>query len=47
VSAGHGHLVSSGVTEISDDDPGFDKGFLGRDPDDHALLLVERPKVVR
>ncbi len=35
-------FVSSGVVEISEQTLGFKKGFLVRDPDGHALRLVEK-----
>ncbi len=39
---GHIQFVSPGVTTISDRALGFNKGFLVRDPDGHALQLIEK-----
>lgn len=35
-------LVSRGVVELPDDALGFDRGFLARDPDGHALEITAR-----
>jgi catechol 2,3-dioxygenase-like lactoylglutathione lyase family enzyme len=35
-------FVSSGVTTLSDTSLGFERGFVVRDPDDHAIQLVEK-----
>jgi hypothetical protein len=36
--------VSPGVTQLPDDSLGFAKGLMARDPDGHALLLIEQPR---
>jgi catechol 2,3-dioxygenase-like lactoylglutathione lyase family enzyme len=35
-------FISSGVVELPDNALGFRKGFLVRDPDGHALRIIER-----
>ena len=35
-------LVSSGVVELPDNQLGFRKGFLVRDPDGHVMRIIER-----
>jgi catechol 2,3-dioxygenase-like lactoylglutathione lyase family enzyme len=42
LKAGRVRFVSSGVTTIPDRSLGFNKGFLVRDPDGHALQLIEK-----
>jgi len=40
--AGHTRFVSPGVAQLPDHDLGFAKGLMARDPDGHALLLIEQ-----
>jgi hypothetical protein len=40
---GRARFVSPGVTQLPDDDLGFTEGLMARDPDGHALLLMEQP----
>jgi hypothetical protein len=42
LKAGRAHLVSSAVSTIPDRSLGINKGFLVRDPDSHALQLIEK-----
>jgi catechol 2,3-dioxygenase-like lactoylglutathione lyase family enzyme len=42
VKGARARLVSPGVVKISDRGLGFNKGFLVRDPDGHALQLIEK-----
>jgi catechol 2,3-dioxygenase-like lactoylglutathione lyase family enzyme len=42
--AGHRRFVSTGVTQLPDDALGFAAGLMARDPDGHALLLIEQPQ---
>jgi catechol 2,3-dioxygenase-like lactoylglutathione lyase family enzyme len=42
LKAGRVRFVSPGVTTIPDRALGFNKGFLVRDPDGHALQLIEK-----
>ncbi len=37
-----GRIISPGVAQLRDNDLGFSKGFLARDPDGHGLQFVER-----
>jgi catechol 2,3-dioxygenase-like lactoylglutathione lyase family enzyme len=39
---GNGRMVSPGVAVIPDNNFGFKKGFLARDPDGHGLQFVEK-----
>ena len=39
--AAHATLVSPGTVELSDNAQGFHAGLMTRDPDGHALLLLE------
>jgi hypothetical protein len=41
---GRARFVSPGVTQLPDDSLGFAKGLMARDPDGHALLLIEQPR---
>ncbi|HEX6143413.1 MAG TPA: VOC family protein [Geminicoccaceae bacterium] len=41
--AGRTAIVSQGPTKLPDGGLGFAEGLLARDPDGHALLLMERP----
>lgn len=41
---GHGSLVSRGEISLSDGQLGFTRGVLLRDPDGHAMELVESPQ---
>jgi catechol 2,3-dioxygenase-like lactoylglutathione lyase family enzyme len=41
LGAGHARLVSTGVTQLPDDSLGFAKGLMMRDPDGHALQVIE------
>jgi catechol 2,3-dioxygenase-like lactoylglutathione lyase family enzyme len=40
--AGHDALVSPGAVEVPDTGLGFHGGLMARDPDGHAMLLIER-----
>jgi catechol 2,3-dioxygenase-like lactoylglutathione lyase family enzyme len=40
--AGHDPLVSPGAVELPANGLGFDAGLMARDPDGHAMLLIER-----
>ena len=42
VLAGKYSLVSSGVIALPEGEMGFAKSFLVRDPDGHAMQLIER-----
>ena len=42
LKAGRVHFVSPGVATIRDRALGINKGFLVRDPDGHALQLIEK-----
>jgi catechol 2,3-dioxygenase-like lactoylglutathione lyase family enzyme len=42
LGAGDARWVSPGVTQLQDDTLGFTEGLMARDPDGHALLLIER-----
>jgi hypothetical protein len=42
VRRGPGQLVSPGVVAVSDDQLGYAKGLLARDPDGHALLFTDK-----
>jgi catechol 2,3-dioxygenase-like lactoylglutathione lyase family enzyme len=42
LNGGKGRMISSGVARIAEKTLGFAKGFLGRDPDGHGLLFVEK-----
>ena len=42
--AGHARLVSAGVTQLPDHSLGFAKGLMMRDPDGHALQVIEQPR---
>jgi hypothetical protein len=44
---GHGRFVSTGVTQLPDDALGFAEGLTAREPDGHALLLIEQTTVER
>jgi hypothetical protein len=35
-------FVSSGLVELPNDELGFNKGFLVRDPDGHVIEIVEK-----
>jgi hypothetical protein len=37
-----GQLVSPSVVEMSEDQLGYTKGLLARDPDGHALLFTDK-----
>jgi catechol 2,3-dioxygenase-like lactoylglutathione lyase family enzyme len=41
---GRAGFISPGLTQLPDDDLGFAKGLMTRDPDGHALLLMEQPR---
>ena len=42
IRAAQGRIVSPAVAEIPDQELGFVKGFLARDPDGHGLQLIEK-----
>jgi catechol 2,3-dioxygenase-like lactoylglutathione lyase family enzyme len=42
--AGHARFVSPGLTKLPDKHLGFAEGLMARDPDGHALLLIEEPQ---
>jgi len=42
LNRGIGRVVSPGVAGIAEDEFGFTKGFLARDPDGHGLQIVEK-----
>jgi catechol 2,3-dioxygenase-like lactoylglutathione lyase family enzyme len=42
--AGRARFVSPGVTQLPADGLGFSEGLMARDPDGHALLLMEQPQ---
>jgi hypothetical protein len=42
ITAAQARFISPGVVEIPEKQLGFAKGFLVRDPDGHALQLVEK-----
>jgi hypothetical protein len=39
--AGHDPLVSPGAVELPENGLGFHAGLMARDPDGHAMLLIE------
>jgi catechol 2,3-dioxygenase-like lactoylglutathione lyase family enzyme len=41
---GRARFVSPGVTQLPDDGLGFTEGLMARDPDSHALLLLQHRK---
>jgi catechol 2,3-dioxygenase-like lactoylglutathione lyase family enzyme len=41
---GRARFVSSGVTQLPSDELGFTEGLMARDPDGHALLLLQHRK---
>jgi catechol 2,3-dioxygenase-like lactoylglutathione lyase family enzyme len=44
---GRARFASSGVTRLPDHSLGFATGLMARDPDGHALLLIEQPRQTR
>jgi catechol 2,3-dioxygenase-like lactoylglutathione lyase family enzyme len=42
--AGRDALVSPGAVELPENGLGFHAGLMARDPDGHALMLIERPQ---
>jgi catechol 2,3-dioxygenase-like lactoylglutathione lyase family enzyme len=42
--AGHDPLVSPGAVDLPENGLGLRQGLMARDPDGHAMLLIERPQ---